>query len=273
MTDRGIFESRSPSGNKSTRNEKSGNSRNKNNERNKDSRNNERNENGANKNNSHRDESHRNRRQLHGNTADDNLNLEGGTIIVSVVENRAREICISKFDTTNGSVVEIYTMIDSHSYNEAISTLTNINPNEILLHDGCKNRILSKKIEDRMSETARVLYISRQYFDQDKGADMLKKVIVGDVDADLVAKYTVLAGTYCLLRYIENCEGSTFGRHTLRVDYCTSVVGRMSIDRRTAINLELISNLRTGSQKESLFGAINFTKTVVGARLLISLLS
>ena len=159
-------------------------------------------------------------------------------------------------------------MTDSHSYNEALSTLSNIGPNEILLHDGCKSRILSRKIEDHLSSKARILYISRQYFDQDRGADMLKKVIVGDVDADLVARYTVLAGTYCLLRYLENCEGNSFGRHTLRVEYCTSTVGRMSIDRRTAINLELISNLKNGSQKESLFGAVNYTKTVVGARLL-----
>lgn len=39
-----------------------------------------------------------------------------GTIIVSVVENRAREICISKYDTTCGSFVEIYLLTDSHSY-------------------------------------------------------------------------------------------------------------------------------------------------------------
>ena len=37
---------------------------------------------------------------------------------------------------------------------------------------------------------------------------MLKNVLVGNVDGDLIAKYTVLAGTYCLLKYIENCEGA-----------------------------------------------------------------
>ena len=35
----------------------------------------------------------------------ENFNTEGGTIIVSVVENRAREICICKFDTTNVSAI------------------------------------------------------------------------------------------------------------------------------------------------------------------------
>ena len=50
-----------------------------------------------------RDESHRNRRQLEGlaTANNDGFSTEGGTIIVSVVENRAREICISKFDTSN----------------------------------------------------------------------------------------------------------------------------------------------------------------------------
>ena len=154
-----------------------------------------------------------------------------------------------------------------------MSTLTNLRPNEILLHDGCKQRVLSQKIEERMREHTgvRVLFISRQYFDQDKGADLLKQVAVdNEADADLVAKYTVLAGTFCLLRYIENCEGRSFGRHSLRIVYCSSQRGRMVIDRRTAINLELISNARSGSQKDSLFGAINYTKTVVGARLLRS---
>lgn len=221
-----------------------------------------------------REDSHRNHRKLEksrgpaGTSGDESFDTVAGTIIVSVVENRAREICISKVDTTNGSVIEIYLMTDSHSYNEALSTLSNLCPDEILLHDGCKSRILSRKIEEHLGDKARVLFISRQYFDQDRGADMLKRVIVGDIDADLVARYTVLAGTYCLLRYLENCDGNAFGRHSLRVEYCTSSVGRMSIDRRTAINLELISNLRSGSQKESLFGAINHTKTVVGARLL-----
>jgi hypothetical protein len=108
-------------------------------------------------------------------------------------------------------------MLDSHSYNETITTLCGISPDEILLHDGSRTKVLSRKIEDRMStEGARVLFISRQYFDQDRGADMLKKVLVGDVDADLVAKYTVLAGSFCLLRYLENCRGNAFARHSLR---------------------------------------------------------
>ena len=108
-----------------------------------------------------RNNSHRSRRKDEElpNTNDDGFSTEEGTIIVSVVENRAREICITKFDTSNvryyqliiepsrfltiispchliipqGSVVEIYLMADSHSYNEALSTLRNLSPDEVLI--------------------------------------------------------------------------------------------------------------------------------------------
>jgi DNA mismatch repair ATPase MutS len=52
--------------------------------------------------------------------------------------------------------------------------------------------------------------------------------------------------------------------------FTSATSGKLNIDRRTAANLELISNARSGNQKESLFGAIDHTKTVVGARLLRS---
>ena len=80
----------------------------------------------------------------------------------------------------------------------------------------------------------------------------------------------VLAGCYCLLRYVENCTGQGIAAHSLRIEYVSSQcsAGRMTIDRKTALSLELVSNARDGNQKESLFGTIDFTTTVVGARLL-----
>jgi len=43
-----------------------------------------------------------------------------------------------------------------------------------------------------------------------------QQVLVGEVDGDLIAKYTVLSGAYCLLRYIENCNGVAFSDHSIR---------------------------------------------------------
>ena len=52
--------------------------------------------------------------------------------------------------------------------------------------------------------------------------------------------------------------------------YSNNTNSKLNIDRRSAINLEIISNSKTGNQKSSLYGAINFTKTKVGSRYLKS---
>lgn len=208
-----------------------------------------------------------NKRRLEKGNIDD----DSGSVIVCVVENRAREVCIVKIDTTKLSTIELYLMSDTHSYTECVTTLRYFQPNEILLHDGTRGRVLSNKVLENFPphQDCRVVFISRQYFDQDRGADLLKKVVAGHVDADLISKYTAVAGSYCLLRYVENCSGINFASHSIRVEYGSGAIGRrMIIDRNTAACLELINNAISGSQKQSLFDAINFTKTVVGARLL-----
>jgi len=59
-----------------------------------------------------------------------------------------------------------------------------------------------------------------------------------------------------------------FPPRCLRVLFGYGYGGRLVIDRHSVKDLELISNARTGSQKESLFGCINKTKTDVGAKAL-----
>lgn len=58
---------------------------------------------------------------------------------------------------------------DSQSYSKTIAALRVIEPDEILLHDGTRDRVLSTKIVGEFhGKTSRVLFVSRQYFDQDK---------------------------------------------------------------------------------------------------------
>ena len=199
-----------------------------------------------------------------------NLNT---SIVVSITENRAREICICSMELSNLSMMHVFIIIDNHSYTESLNILESLNPNEILIHDGCRDKILTNKIQSKYNnqrEFTSVLYISRQFFDQNRGADLLKKVISGNVDNELISKYTVLAGSYCLLRYIENCQNIAFTRNCLRLEFNGSTNSKpiLQIDRHTLSNLELISNARSGSQQTSLFGVLNHTKTTVGSRLL-----
>jgi DNA mismatch repair protein MSH4 len=227
------------------------------------------------------------------------------SVVISVAENRSREICISKICSDSSNNLEIFLTADSHSYMNTLSIIADTKPDEILLHDGSRNNVLSKKIENEFGDGAqrfddledrddntekeasggmyidscsnafrsrgtRIIYISRMYWDQDRGSDLLKKILVGKIDSDLIAKYTVLAGSFCLLRYIENTTGCTFASHSVRLKFCTGSQCQMNIDSRTAASLELISSSFDGNQKDSLFGTINCTKTIVGARLLKS---
>lgn len=47
---------------------------------------------------------------------------------------------------------------------------------QILLHDSSRGSVLSRKIVNEFQQNARVVFISRQYFDQDRGAETLRKV-------------------------------------------------------------------------------------------------
>lgn len=196
--------------------------------------------------------------------------MEDEVVVVSVVENLAREVCIARMSTKNLSELEIFIIGDSHSYSETISTLRMIEPHEILLHDGRKGSTLTRKLELHFSNgalTTRILYISRQCYDQDRGAEMLKRVMIS-FDSEFLAKYTVLAGAFCLLRYIESNSNINFGRNSLRIVYRSETSNKLIIDRATAKNLELCSNLIDGNQKQSLFGFLDRTCTAVGARFL-----
>ena len=90
--------------------------------------------------------------------------LEG--VIVSVVESRAREICIVKM--TNHAELEVYVFADSHSYVETMMTLQNLTPAEVLLPDSSRGSILARKVETILADVryrsqglARAVYISR----------------------------------------------------------------------------------------------------------------
>lgn len=206
---------------------------------------------------------------------------EGTKTIVAIAENRARELCLCVMNTAVISSLEIYVVPDNHTYKETLGMLALIDPDEILLHDGTKDAVLSTKINgmfqannggEQVVVAARIVYVTRSLFDQDRGAELLKKIVSGinTVDADLMAKYTVLAASFCLLRYVETVQGMTFCENSVKLSFLSGQQNRMSIDRRTVTALEIIGNVRDGSQDDSLLGAINRTKTKIGERLLRS---
>ena len=85
---------------------------------------------------------------------------------MSVVESRAREVCIARM--TNRAELEVYVFADSHSYMESILTLQTLAPTEVLLQDSSRGSVLARKIEAELADaryrsrgSARAVYISR----------------------------------------------------------------------------------------------------------------
>ena len=104
--------------------------------------------------------------------------INDNTICV-VLENRAREICVCKVNMAVLSTIEIYLLSDCHSYVETTMLLDSLAPDEVLLRDGTGESALTKKVGRHLQTSAghvRILFISRQYFDQDRGYELLKKV-------------------------------------------------------------------------------------------------
>ena len=200
---------------------------------------------------------------------------EEENVVVAIAENRARELCLARMSSSHGGVLEIFSLADSHTYIETLNTLAAIDPNEILLSDSTRGSVLSQKIQNIFSgnrNAASIVFVARSLFDQDRGVELLRRIVSGikNVDADLLAKYTVLAASFCLIRYIEIGLGVTFADSSVHLSFSSGQRDRMNIDRRTATSLEIVSSVRDGNQKETLFGVINRTKTKVGERLLRS---
>ena len=119
-------------------------------------------------------------------------------------------------------------------------------------------------------ETTTVIkFIPRSYFDQTKGAELLRKLArEGTYDASLVEEYILLSSSYAVLQYAQLCLGAGLTRGSLSLDVNVGGNHRMNIDRSTMVNLELLVNAKTGRPRNSLLGTIDCTKTSVGSRLL-----
>lgn len=80
------------------------------------------------------------------------------------------------------------------------------------------------------------------------------------IDSEVLARYTVLGAAFALLKYIEKESSFTFPQESVVLRFIDSNASDfLTIDRRTAMNLEILANARSGDQKNCLFGKINHT--------------
>lgn len=66
--------------------------------------------------------------------------------------------------------------LDGHSYNETLLELSMLHPDEILLHDGVRDKALSQKIVKKFGHHCRIVNISRQVSPFHHGEDVFDVV-------------------------------------------------------------------------------------------------
>jgi len=216
-------------------------------------------------------------------------------IVCALSENLARETCVSSLDASSPTELCVTKQANGQTYNETIAYLALLQPHEVLLNEGRQNSQLAKKVMEMFNPTKThaslsgntasvddeednsmaaeshtvVKFVPRAYFDQTKGGELLFRVARdGTYDASVVEEYIILASSYAVLHYTQHCLGASFTKGSLHLNVNSGGKGRMTIDRSSLLNLEILSNARTGKSKSSLIGTIDCTKTNLGSRLL-----
>jgi DNA mismatch repair protein MSH4 len=214
-------------------------------------------------------------------------------IVCAVSENLARETCVASLDAGAPTALQVTKQGNGQTYAETLAYLEVLKPDEILLNEGRRNSPLARKVlelfgtgrvdtaneggeeeeeeEDRfdggLANQTVVKFISRSCFDQTRGAELLRK-IARDYDAHVAEEYILLSASHAVLNYTQTCLGANFCRNSLVLHIHAGGNHRMSMDRSTLLQLELLVNSKTGKAKHSLIATVDCTKTTVGSRLL-----
>lgn len=116
----------------------------------------------------------------------------------------------------------------------------------------------------------KITFIARKFYNESKGFSKLESLCNSDyknILSEIEKKYLSIASANALFEYIEYGQGISFFPKTLKINHQESK-GFMSINSYGISSLEILTNLKTGDSKNTLFSILNFTKTPMGKRLL-----
>ncbi|CAH0515089.1 unnamed protein product [Peronospora belbahrii] len=198
------------------------------------------------------------------------MDSKSSFLIAAVAENRAREIGICAIDLVSPYELLLWTVIDSHSYVDAMSLLQAYQPVEILVVESSKSCKINDEISKRFAgSNCRIVPLARKYFDQTKGAEDIKRVMANNVDINIGRNYVAMASVACLMKYVEYIQGIYIAEKTLKVVISPST-RKLLMDQATVSALELVQGTRGRSDSQSLCKMLNNTQTMAGNRLLRS---
>ncbi|KAK5581280.1 hypothetical protein RB653_001311 [Dictyostelium firmibasis] len=195
--------------------------------------------------------------------------LNSGSI-VSICENRTREIGYSSYSIESGAI-ETGQFCDSQTYFHLYTKLYILNPSIIVIPPIEQNREMVKLIEFAYPNV-KIISIVKKLFNENDGISLMAQYCLID-KLSIIEKFTkdkVLSQSSfnALIKYLEQ-DGIMFVKNCVRIKYSGSE-NSMQIDAETIKNLELTHSSKDGSRNCTLYQSINNTSTSQGSRLLIS---
>jgi len=97
---------------------------------------------------------------------------------------------------------------------------------------------------------------------------LLKAARKSSYNAEILEDFIIPAAANAVMTYTTSCLGAHFAPGCLTLELDSALNGRMTIDRSTIANLEILSNARSAKSKCSLINAIDNTVTTAGYHLL-----
>lgn len=85
---------------------------------------------------------------------------------------------------------------------------------------------------DQYHHYSYICLFSNHMTKQDKGAELLRKLSFDSIDSDHLERYTFLASSYCLLKYLEKTANVCFPPNSLKIDFSYGYGGRLVIDSK-----------------------------------------
>ncbi|KAI9401691.1 hypothetical protein POPTR_001G156200v4 [Populus trichocarpa] len=205
---------------------------------------------------------------------------EKSSIVIGLIENRAKEVGMAAFDLRSASLHLSQYIETSSSYQNTKTLLQFYDPVVVIVPPNkfAPDGMLGvSDLVDRFYASAKKVVMARGCFDDTKGAVLIKNLAATEPSAlglDTYYKqyYLCLAAAAATIKWIEAEKGVIVTNHSLLVTFNGSF-DHMSIDATSVQNLEIIEPfhstlLGTTSKKRSLFHMLKTTKTTGGTRLL-----
>ncbi|XP_054823415.1 DNA mismatch repair protein MSH4 isoform X2 [Prosopis cineraria] len=205
---------------------------------------------------------------------------ESSSIVVGLIENRAKEVGLAAFDLRSASLHLSQYIETSNSYQNTKTLLHFYDPIVIIIppNKSAPNSTTGvTELVDRFYSTLKKVVLARGCFDDTKGAMLIKNLASKEPSAlglDTYYKqyYLCLAAAAATIKWTEAEKGVIVTNHSLSVTFNGSF-DHMNIDTTSIQNLEIVEPfhsalLGTSNKKRSLFHMLRTTKTIGGTRLL-----